>query len=84
MAGFSIDFVSPVHFENMAAEISFQEQILCRVSQETDNRELAIEFFHESIILPKAPAMKFPLSEFLAALDEVCEALKIMNSPKQD
>lgn len=45
MSCFSADFVSPADFEQIATEISFSGQLLCRIDREGSDRELRITFF---------------------------------------
>lgn len=71
MANFSIDFVSPTGAESLAAEISFEGQLLCRIDRERHDGVLEIEFFHLSRVLASQVTMKFSLPEFLAVIDEV-------------
>ncbi len=45
MFGFTVDFVSPMDFEYLAAEISYDGQVLCRVRNERSDRVLEVELF---------------------------------------
>lgn len=71
MEKFSIDFVSPANAESLAAEISFDDQLLCRIDRDRHDGALEIEFFHLSRVLASEVTMKFPLLEFLSVLDQV-------------
>lgn len=71
MGKFSIDFVSPANAESLAAEISFEGQLLCRIDRDRHEGVLEIEFFHLSRVLASEVTMKFPLSEFLSVVEQV-------------
>lgn len=76
MNGFTVDFVSPVTFEGLAAEISFGGQLLCRVDKERKDGALEVEFFHGYRLLQAQVRLKFPAIDFLQVFNEVCEELK--------
>lgn len=75
MNAFTVDFVSPVTFEGLAAEISFNGQLLCRVDRERPDGALDVEFFHEHRFLERDARLKFPVSDFLQIFNEVCDEL---------
>lgn len=76
MDKFSIDFVSPTSFNTLAAEISFESQILCRIDQERIDGVLEIEFFHLTRILDADVKMRFSLSDFLKVVEDACADLR--------
>lgn len=76
MGRFSLDFVSPADFEQIAAEISFSGQLLCRIDREGSDRELRITFFPDLRLENLSADMRFPLRDFLAIVSEVCADLK--------
>jgi len=75
MTGFSIDYVSPMDFESLAAEVSFDSQLLCRIDQERGDGVLEIEFFHLTRAIERDVKMKFSLPEFLKVIEETCSDL---------
>ena len=76
MGSFSTDFVSPTNFDSLAVEISYDSQILCRINRESADGTLEIEFFHEARLLADDVNMKFPVLEFLSAVEEACVDLR--------
>ena len=66
---FTVDFVSPVDFEFLAAEISFDDQIICRVSAEREDELLEIDFF--DILSEPTRPVKMPLTRFSALLSDI-------------
>jgi hypothetical protein len=76
MSGFSVDFVSPAKFNSLAAEVSFESQILCRIDKERADGALEIEFFHETRLLGVDPKMKFPIKDFLEVVEQACTELR--------
>ena len=72
---FSVDFFSDEQYEFMTAEISYDGQILCQISQDQGKEDMEIEFFHEQRVLEKQPKMKFPISEFFSLIERVKEEL---------
>lgn len=68
---FKVSFFSDEQFELMTAEILFNDQILCQISQDQGVENMEIEFFHEHYILKKEPRMKFPISEFFSLIENV-------------
>ncbi|MFL9584415.1 hypothetical protein [Stenotrophomonas sp. AB1(2024)] len=76
MTRFSVDFVSPTSFESLAAEISFESQLLCRIDQERVDGVPEIEFFHLTRILETDVKMKFSLPDFLKVIEDACSDLR--------
>ena len=76
MTGFSIDFVSPARFNSLAAEISFESQILCRIDKEREDGVFEIEFFHEARLLGAEVKMKFSVQDLLKVVDQACADLR--------
>lgn len=70
---FTVDFVSPVDFEYLAAEISFDDQIICRVSVEREDESLEIDFFN--ILRDPIVPVKMPLTQFCRLLNDVGDEL---------
>jgi hypothetical protein len=71
---FSIDYVCPGDFENLAAEVCYDQQIICRVSNERSDGELTLDFFHEAR-LPVLP-VSVPLSDFIRVISEISSEFK--------
>lgn len=71
---FTVDFVSPVDFEFLAAEISFDDQIICRVSTEREDGLLEIDFF--SVLSEPTLPVKMPLTQFSHVLKGVGDELQ--------
>jgi len=76
MEKFSIDFVSPMSFNSLAAEISFESQILCRIDQERVDGVFEVEFSHLTRILNADVNMKFSLPDFLKVVEDACSELR--------
>ena len=71
---FTVDFVSPVDFDFLAAEISYRGQIVCRVTNERDDGELEVDFFY----LARDPLepITVPFQELLKLLTDVGSELR--------
>ncbi len=80
MTGFSIDYVSPTNFESVAAEISFNSKLLCRIDQERVDGVLEIKFFHLTRAIEADVEMKFSLPEFLKVVEDTCSDLRAISS----
>lgn len=76
MGSFSTDFVSPTNFDSLAVAISYDSQILCRIDKERADGVLQIEFFHEARLLAHDVTMKFPVLEFMCAVEQACIDLR--------
>ena len=66
---FNIDYVSDSFHKYLTAEISFEGQILCLISQEN----IEIEFFHLFYQDKNDVRFKFRLSDFYSIVDEVIQ-----------
>ena len=66
---FNIDYVSDSFHKYLTAEISFEGQILCLISQEN----IEIEFFHLFYQDKNDVRFKFKLSDFYSIVDEVIQ-----------
>ena len=66
---FNIDYVSDSFHKYLTAEISFEGQILCLISQEN----IEIEFFHLFYQDKNDVRFKFRLSDFYFIVDEVIQ-----------
>ncbi len=67
---FSIEFVSDSRYEFMVVEISYREQLLCRLNKENGVENIEVEFDFDSRVLSSDVQMKFPLLEFEKILEE--------------
>ena len=76
MTKFSIDFVSEMNREHLAAEISFGGQRLCVLDKENGNDKIMIEFLVDLYVLPESVRMKFNLSDFLKTIEAAMLDLK--------
>jgi hypothetical protein len=76
MDKFSIDVVSPMSCNSLAAEISFESQILCRIDQERVDGVLEVEFFPLTRILNADVRMKFSLPDLLKVVEDACSDLR--------
>lgn len=76
MGAFSIDFVSPASYENLAVEISFNGQLLCQISREREDGVLEVEFFHDYRMLDVEVPLKFSIHDFLLVFNQACDDLK--------
>lgn len=75
---FSVDFVSPVEFENLAAEISYGGQLICRIKDEHPAKLLEAEFFFE-VQEPLLPVV-VPVAELLELIGDVSDELQRTNA----
>ncbi|HYG06526.1 MAG TPA: hypothetical protein VD865_08945 [Stenotrophomonas sp.] len=76
MTNFSVDFVSPVEYENLAAEVSYAGQLLCRIRTERPDFELELEYFFD-FRLPVVPLV-IPFAEFMELVSEVAEEVRAL------
>lgn len=76
MDSFSLDFVSPVSYRNLAVEVSFDGQLLCEVRNERDDGQLEVSFFHDQRVLQKDVQMIFDVQTFLAVFTQACDELR--------
>ncbi|HTV86009.1 MAG TPA: hypothetical protein VME63_11405 [Dyella sp.] len=75
MSRFSVDFVSPVEYEWLAAEISYDGQLICRVSNERSDRELEVQFAFDARI-GKVMTPTVPLRELMTLLEDVAKEVQ--------
>ncbi len=76
MSNFTVDFVSPVEYEYLAAEISYEGQLVCRIRAE--KAQLELEFFFE-FRMPIVP-LAVPLEEFMKLVSELAEEVKSLRA----
>jgi hypothetical protein len=69
MSGFTVDFVCPVGFKHLAAEISYQRQLICRIKSERADLRLEVDFFFD-YREPLEPLV-LPLEEFIDLINEL-------------
>lgn len=74
---FEITFFSDSNYEEITAEISYKDQILCQLNKDKGPDNIEIEFFSDARILAEQNSMKFSLSAFLEILTEATEELKV-------
>ena len=74
---FELALFSDSKYEEITAEISYKDQILCQLNKDKGPDNIEIEFFSDARILAEQNAMKFSLSSFLQILAEATEELKI-------
>ncbi|WP_262264989.1 hypothetical protein [Pantoea dispersa] len=74
---FELTLFSDSKYEEITAEISYKDQILCQLNKDKGLDNIEIEFFSDARILAEQNAMKFSLSSFLQILAEATEELKI-------
>ncbi|CAI2460206.1 hypothetical protein [Serratia liquefaciens] len=72
---FEVVFFSDSRYEELTAEISYKDQILCQLNKDKGIDNIEVEFFADARILAEQVAMKFPLNEFLAVLEEAKQDL---------
>lgn len=73
MGKFKIDFVSDSEHEDMAVELSYNNQRLCQLRNcdgQTD-----IEFLTDLYVYDERVLLKFPLDEFMKELSGAVDAL---------
>ena len=78
MKAFTVDYVSPMSFHNLAAEICFDGQILCRIKSERPDGVVEADFFYERRE-PLRP-LTVPLTEFLALVKEIMDEVASLRS----
>lgn len=64
-----VDFVCPTGFENLAAEISLDGQLICRFKSERSDELLEIEFFFD--YREPLEQVVLPLEEFVNSIGDV-------------
>lgn len=74
---FELTLFSDSKYEEITAEISYKDQILCQLNKDKGPDNIEMEFFSDARILAEQNAMKFSLSSFLQILAEATEELKI-------
>ncbi|KAF6657556.1 hypothetical protein CKF42_20895 [Pantoea sp. ARC270] len=74
---FEITFFSDSKYEEITAEISYKDQILCQLNKDKGPENIEIEFFSDARLLAEQDRMKFSLSTFLQVITEATEELKI-------
>lgn len=74
---FEITFFSDSKYEEITAEISYKDQILCQLNKDKGPDNIEIEFFSDARLLAEQDRMKFSLSSFLQIITEATEELKI-------
>ncbi|MGC0785314.1 hypothetical protein WKH27_11075 [Pantoea agglomerans] len=74
---FEITFFSDSKYEEITAEISYKDQILCQLNKDKGPDNIEIEFFSDARVLAEQDKMKFSLSSFLQIIAEATEELKI-------
>lgn len=67
---FDIVFFSDSRYEELTAEISYKDQILCQLNKDKGIDNIEVEFFADARMLAEQVAMKFPLNDFLSVLEE--------------
>lgn len=72
---FDIVFFSDSRYEELTAEISYKDQILCQLNKDKGIDNIEVEFFADARMLAEQVAMKFPLNDFLSVLEEAKKAL---------
>jgi hypothetical protein len=71
---FQVDFVSPVEFENLAAEVSFLDQVICRIKNERADNVLEVEFF--AVLREPVLPVIVPLEDLMKLMQEVSAELR--------
>jgi hypothetical protein len=66
---FKIDFTSHDDYEYLAAEIYFEGQRLCQMFRHTNDDSIDIEFIEDRLLLHPPVKLRFPLSQFLEAVN---------------
>ncbi|QZX95648.1 hypothetical protein K6R05_18345 [Pantoea alfalfae] len=74
---FEITFFSDSKYEEITAEITYKDQILCQLNKDKGPDNIEIEFFSDARVLAEQDKMKFSLSSFLQIIAEATEELKI-------
>lgn len=67
---FDIVFFSDSRYEELTAEISYKDQLLCQLNKDKGIDNIEVEFFADARMLAEQVAMKFPLNDFLSVLEE--------------
>ncbi len=74
--GFWVDFVSPVEFDYLAAEIRYGHPIVCPIRCERPDGGLEVDVLHETVEPERM--VTFPFDEFLALMQAVGEEVKAL------
>ncbi len=73
MGQFKMDFVSDSEHEDMAVELSYNDQRLCQLRN--CDGQANIEFLTDLYVYDERVLLKFPLDEFMEALSGAVDAL---------
>jgi hypothetical protein len=63
--GFRVDILYPDEYEDFIAEIYFEDNYICTISQDKGFEDLQMEFFN----YPNTKKLSVPLTGFSAAID---------------
>jgi hypothetical protein len=67
---FQMDVVTHDDYALLAVEISFQQQLLCRMLRRADAGAVDIEFVDDRLILESPVHLRFALSDFLEVVEK--------------
>jgi hypothetical protein len=74
-AEFQMDFIAHDEYEYLAVELSFRGQHLCQLYRRKSGDVIDIEFIEDRLILEPPVRLKFPLIDFLEAIQEARQEL---------
>lgn len=74
MSIFAFDFVSDIHSDRLAIEITYQDQRVCQLYKTGETTQ--VELLTDHFVLDHDVLLAFPLIEFQKALEEASEALE--------
>lgn len=72
--GFEVLSFFPIEYEGMLAEIQYQGEIIAQINEDRGEGLFEIDIFMDPV--QKGFIAKFPLSNFLVAVDEATKLLK--------
>ncbi|WP_414624002.1 hypothetical protein [Calothrix sp. CCY 0018] len=75
-SGFGILYFSDLNYEGMTVEIQYKGQQVAQINKEKGVEEMEIDIYSQYVHPDFLSELKFPLNDFLEAVDKAREALR--------
>lgn len=75
-SGFEILYFSDLSYESMTVEIQYKGQQVAQINKDKGVEQMEIEIYSQYVNSDYFSELKFPLDDFLAAVDKAREALR--------
>lgn len=75
-SGFEIIYVSDLSYEKMTVEIQYNGQQVAQINKDKGIKQMEIEVYSQYVHRDFLSELKFPLTDFLEALDKASTVLK--------